>query len=38
VLKPIAEEIGAEMILVTGESSDSHIAAMAKRASEEAIL
>jgi hypothetical protein len=35
VLKPIAEEIGAEMILVTGESSDSHVAAMAKRASED---
>lgn len=32
VLRPIAEEIGAEMILVTGESSDSHIAAMAQRA------
>jgi hypothetical protein len=35
VLRPIAEEIGAEMILVTGESSDSHIAAMARRASED---
>jgi hypothetical protein len=35
VLKPIAEQIGAEMILVTGESSDSHIAAMARRASED---
>jgi len=35
VLRPIAEQIGAEMILVTGESSDSHIAAMAKRASED---
>jgi hypothetical protein len=35
VLRPIAEEIGAEMILVTGESSDSHIAGMAKRASED---
>jgi hypothetical protein len=35
VLRPIAEEIGAEMILVTGESSDSHIAAMAKRASQD---
>ena len=35
VLRPIAEQIGAEMILVTGESSDSHIAAMAKRPSED---
>jgi hypothetical protein len=35
VLRPIAAQIGAEMILVTGESSDSHIAAMAKRASED---
>jgi hypothetical protein len=35
VLRPIAEQIGAEMILVTGESSDSHIAAMARRASED---
>jgi hypothetical protein len=35
VLRPIAEEIGGEMILVTGESSDSHIAAMAKRASQD---
>jgi hypothetical protein len=35
VLRPIAEEIDAEMILVTGESSDSHIAAMAKRASQD---
>jgi hypothetical protein len=35
VLHPIAKQIGAEMILVTGESSDSHIAAMAKRASED---
>jgi len=35
VLRPIAEEIGAEMILVTGESSDSHIAGMAKRASKD---
>jgi hypothetical protein len=35
VLRPIAENIGAEMILVTGESSDSHIAGMAKRASED---
>jgi DNA topoisomerase VI subunit B len=35
VLRPIAEQIGAEMILVTGESSDTHIAAMAKRASED---
>jgi hypothetical protein len=35
VLRPIAGEIGAEMILVTGESSDSHIAGMAKRASED---
>ena len=35
VLRPIAEQIGAEMILVTGESSDSHIAAMTKRASED---
>ena len=33
VLRQIAEDIGAEMILVTGESSDSHIAAMAARAS-----
>jgi hypothetical protein len=33
VLRPIAEKIGAELILVTGESSDSHIAAMARRAS-----
>jgi len=38
VLRPIAEQIGAEMILVTGESSDSHIAAMAKRASEDGRL
>jgi hypothetical protein len=35
VLRPIAERISAEMILVTGESSDSHIAGMAKRASED---
>jgi hypothetical protein len=35
VLRGIAEQIGAELILVTGESSDSHIAAMAKRASED---
>jgi DNA topoisomerase VI subunit B len=35
VLRPIAERIGAEMILVTGESSDTHIAGMAKRASED---
>ena len=35
VLRPIAEQIGAEMILVTGESSDTHIAGMAKRASED---
>jgi len=35
VLRPIAKEIGAEMILVTGESSDSYIAEMAKRASED---
>jgi len=35
VLRPIAEQIGAELILVTGESSDYHIAAMAKRASED---
>ena len=35
VLQPIAEQIGAEMILVTGESSDTHIAGMAKRASED---
>jgi hypothetical protein len=35
VLRPLAEQIGAEMILVTGESSDSHIAGMAKRASED---
>jgi DNA topoisomerase VI subunit B len=35
VLRPIAEKIGAEMILVTGESSDSHIAGMARRASED---
>ena len=35
VLRPIAEEIGAELILVTGESSDSRIAEMAKRASED---
>jgi hypothetical protein len=35
VLRPIAEEIGAEMILTTGESSDSYIAGMAKRASED---
>jgi hypothetical protein len=35
VLRPIAEQIGAEMILVTGESSDSHIAAMVRRASED---
>jgi hypothetical protein len=33
VLRPIAQEIGAEMILVTGESSDTYIADMAKRAS-----
>ena len=32
MLRPIAEDIGAEMILVTGESSDSRIAAMAARA------
>jgi hypothetical protein len=31
----LAEEIGAEMVLVTGESSDSHIAALAKRISED---
>jgi len=35
VLRPLARQIGAEMILVTGESSDSHIAGMAKRASED---
>jgi hypothetical protein len=35
VLRPIAEKIGAEMILVTGESSDSHIAGVAKRVSED---
>jgi hypothetical protein len=35
VLRPIAEEIGAEMILVTGESSDTYIADAAKRASED---
>jgi hypothetical protein len=35
VLRPIAEAIGAELILVTGESSDTYIAAMAKRASED---
>jgi hypothetical protein len=35
VLRPIAERIGAEMLLVTGESSDTHIAGMAKRASED---
>ena len=35
VLEPIAKQIGAEMILVTGESSDTYIAAAAKRASED---
>ena len=35
VLRPIAEMIGAEMILATGESSDTYIAAMAKRATED---
>jgi hypothetical protein len=35
VLRPIAEEIGAEMILVTGDSSLTRIAEMAKRAAED---
>jgi hypothetical protein len=35
VLRPIAEAIGAEMILTTGESSDTQIAGMAKRADDD---
>ena len=35
VLRPIAEAIGAEMILVTGESSDRYIWEMADRASQD---
>jgi DNA topoisomerase VI subunit B len=35
VLEPIARQIGAEMILVTGESSDTYIGAASKRASED---
>ena len=35
MLRPIAEQIGAELILVTGESSDTYIADSCKRASED---
>jgi hypothetical protein len=35
VLRTIATAVGAEMILATGESSDSHIASMTRRVSED---
>jgi hypothetical protein len=35
VLRPTAEQVGAEMILVTGDASDTHIAGSARRASED---